>query len=181
MQRLSILKKNHADEQYLARRNVRELPKTIDELTQRLANLTDDLATSTAHADDPMTIGQRIVNLADAKDILWRAAWTTCRRRSATRRRVPLGVYRGLHFGIVLDPYWSPEVYLQGEISRQDTLSRDHHGPQAVLNALDRLAGALRFRMRPGSGRTLRSRRASFATTRRASAHRSSMMRISRT
>jgi hypothetical protein len=55
---------------------------------------------------------------------------------------VPLGTYRGLRFGIVLNPQWSPEVYLEGATTRHDTLSRDHHGPRAVLNALDRLASA---------------------------------------
>src|SRR5262249_35605296 len=52
----------------------------------------------------------------------------------------PLGTYRGLRFGMVLHPQFSPDVYLEGMISRQSTLSRDHHGPRAVLNALERLA-----------------------------------------
>jgi hypothetical protein len=56
-------------------------------------------------------------------------------------RRVPLGVYRGLRFGIVLHPAHAPEVYLEGAATRLDALSREHHGPRAVLNALDRLAG----------------------------------------
>src|SRR5213079_683296 len=34
LQRLTILKKNHSDEQFLARRNVRTLPDTIDQLRQ---------------------------------------------------------------------------------------------------------------------------------------------------
>jgi hypothetical protein len=33
-------------------------------------------------------------------------------------------------------------VYLEGATTRLDTLSRDHHGPRAVLNALERLVGA---------------------------------------
>ena len=45
LQRLSFLKKNHVDEQYLARRNVRDLPETIKRLTRRLADLEVDLAT----------------------------------------------------------------------------------------------------------------------------------------
>ena len=57
------------------------------------------------------------------------------------KTRVPLGVYRGLRFGMVLNPQWSPEVYLEGAMTRLDSLTRDHHGPRAVLNALDRLAG----------------------------------------
>ena len=55
--------------------------------------------------------------------------------------RVPLGIYRGLRFGMVLHPQFPPDVYLEGATTRQSTLSRDHQGPRAVLNALERLAG----------------------------------------
>jgi hypothetical protein len=55
-------------------------------------------------------------------------------------QRIALGVYRGLRFGMVLNPQWSPEVFLEGEITRKDTLSREHQGPRAVLNAVERLA-----------------------------------------
>src|SRR3979409_1135910 len=50
LQRLAILKKNRADEQYLARRNLRELPQTIARLSERLAALTADLTTARGHA-----------------------------------------------------------------------------------------------------------------------------------
>src|SRR5438445_5440604 len=60
LQRLAILKKNHADEQYVARRNLRELPDTIDRLSQRLKALTADLNTAKAHARDRLTIGKRL-------------------------------------------------------------------------------------------------------------------------
>jgi hypothetical protein len=55
-------------------------------------------------------------------------------------RRVPLGVYRGLRFGLVLHPHFPPDVYLEGAGTRQSMLSREHQGPRAVLNALERLA-----------------------------------------
>ena len=42
LQRLAFLKKNHLDEQYLARRSVRDLPETIARLSERLADLTAD-------------------------------------------------------------------------------------------------------------------------------------------
>ena len=58
LQRLAILKRNHADEQYLARRNLRELPATIARLEQRVAGLTQDMATAESHADDRITIGE---------------------------------------------------------------------------------------------------------------------------
>ncbi len=54
--------------------------------------------------------------------------------------RVPLGTYRGLRFGLVLHPQFPADVYLEGAITRHATLSRDHQGPRAVLNAIERLA-----------------------------------------
>src|SRR5206468_2539434 len=47
---------NQADEQFLARRNVRESPATISHLETRLAALTADQATARAHAEDPVII-----------------------------------------------------------------------------------------------------------------------------
>src|SRR6266481_1196021 len=54
LQRLMILTKNHADEQYLARRKLKELPETIASLKERVANLEADRATAEAHAGDPL-------------------------------------------------------------------------------------------------------------------------------
>src|SRR5260370_18810072 len=59
LQRLTLLKKNHLDEQYVARRSVRDLPGTIASLSQRLSKLTVDEATATAHAGDPIMIVKR--------------------------------------------------------------------------------------------------------------------------
>src|SRR5205085_7598239 len=55
LQRLNLLKKNHLDEQYVARRSVRDLPGTIASLSERLTKLTADQATATTHASDPIT------------------------------------------------------------------------------------------------------------------------------
>lgn len=57
-------------------------------------------------------------------------------------RRFPLGRYRGLDFGVVLHSGGAADVFLEGAATRHGMLSRDHHGPRAVLNALDRLAGS---------------------------------------
>src|SRR5277367_2331703 len=74
LQRLAILKKNHADEQYLARRALRDLPDTIDRLKGRLSTLSADQATTTAHARDPLTItgrsGDAMTALGDKLDAL---------------------------------------------------------------------------------------------------------------
>ncbi|HEX3998800.1 MAG TPA: hypothetical protein VHX65_09645, partial [Pirellulales bacterium] len=56
--------------------------------------------------------------------------------------RVPLGVYRGLQFGIVLHSQFPTDVYLEGAVTRQCGFSREHQGPRAVLNALERVVGA---------------------------------------
>jgi N12 class adenine-specific DNA methylase len=73
LQRLSVLKKNHADEQYLTRRSLRELPETIERLTRRVMGLTQDLATLAAHAEDPITIGERDYAEEDAAKALAKA------------------------------------------------------------------------------------------------------------
>jgi len=141
LQRLNLLKKNHLDEQYVARRSVRDLPGTIASLSGRLSNLTADQATATAHSDDRVTIGKRSYSRDDTSTALGDYLHTLP-ERVMQKQRFPLGTYRGLRFGMVLNPQWTPEVYLEGAITRQDTLSRDHHGPRAILNALERLASA---------------------------------------
>ncbi len=141
LQRLTLLKKNHLDEQYVARRSVRDLPGTIASLSERLSNITTDQATATAHAEGPITIGSRTCSREDAPGILGRELDSLPRNVRETRR-VPLGIYRGLRFGLVLHPHFGPEVYLEGAATRQSGFLREHQGPRAVLNALERLAGA---------------------------------------
>ncbi len=136
LQRLAILKKNHADEQFLARRAIRELPDTIDRLEGRLAALSADQATTLTHGRDPLTItgrsGDAMASLSDRLDTLPEKVRET--------KRFPIGRYRGLAFGVVLYPGDAADIYLEGAANRHGQLSRDHRGPRAVLNALDRLA-----------------------------------------
>jgi len=141
LQRLTLLKKNHMDEQYVARRSLRDLPGTIATLSQRLSNLTADQATATAHAADPIMIGKHRIAREDVGAVLAEQL-DALPNNVRAKTRVPIGTYRGLRFGMVLHPQWTPELYLEGAITRLDTLSREHHGPRAVLNALDRLVGA---------------------------------------
>jgi N12 class adenine-specific DNA methylase len=139
LQRLSLLKRNHLDEQYVTRRSVRDLPGTIASLSGRLSNLMADEATAIAHASDPITLGGRTRSREDAPAILAGQVDALPRNVRETTR-VPLGIHRGLRFGFVLHPQFPPDVYLEGAITRQSTLSREHQGPRAVLNALERLA-----------------------------------------
>jgi hypothetical protein len=139
LQRLNLLKKNHLDEQFLARRNVRDLPVTIKSLDERLTKLHQDQQTATVHADDPITVGGRNYARDDAMAVIGHRLDGLTRYPKETTR-LPLGTYRGLGFGLVLYHHTSPELYLEGATVRQAGLSRDHQGPRAVLNALERLA-----------------------------------------
>jgi hypothetical protein len=103
--------------------------------------LTDDIATMKIQASGDLIIGQRRVAPDDAVEAL-SERMETLPRRLIQIERVPLGVYRGLGFGMVLHSHYAPEVYLEGSVTRQDRLSRDHHGPRAVWNAVERLAGS---------------------------------------
>ena len=139
LQRLTILKKNHLDEQYVARRSVRDLPTTITRLSERLSHLTADEAAVAAHASDPVTIGGCTCTREDAPGLLARHL-DALPQNTGDTRRVHLGMYRGLHFGLVLHPHFPPEVFLEGAATRDAMLTREHHGPRAILNALERLA-----------------------------------------
>jgi hypothetical protein len=139
LQGLAVLKRNHDDEQYLARIRRKELPATIARLTKQVSDLEADQATAAAHERDSVTIGDRPRDRSDVPDILGRrldALPDTVRET----KRFPLGRYHGLDFGIVLHGNNAADVYLEGASTRHGMLSRDHRGPRAVLNALERLA-----------------------------------------
>jgi N12 class adenine-specific DNA methylase len=106
LQRLNVLKKNHADEQYLARRNVRDLPESINRLNKRLANLSEYMNTA---KDDHIIIGGQRATGETAKDLL-AAQLESLPAKVMQTRRFPIGIYRGLNFGIILHQQWSPEV-----------------------------------------------------------------------
>jgi hypothetical protein len=144
LQRLSVLKKNHADEQYLARRNLKELPATITRLSERLATLSKDMATATARQADRIIIGKRTCSREDVMEVLSNSLDALPMKVSNTQR-FPLGQYRGLRFGVILHPQYAPDAYLEGAMTRTDALSREHHGPRAVLNAVERLANGYRL------------------------------------
>jgi hypothetical protein len=139
LQRLGVLKKSHTDEQYLARRSIKTLPTTIASLRERLATLSADRDTVADHAGDPLILGGRKIAPDDAMIEL-----SDCLDRLPVHvsqtRRFPLGQYRGLRFGVTMHPLGGAEVYLEGAATRDALLKRGHHGPRAVLNALERLA-----------------------------------------
>jgi hypothetical protein len=136
--RLRVLHKHHSDEQYLARLHARQLPNTIVRLEQRLAALTQDMATAEAHKGDPLTIGNRTC-LRDEAVAHLAACLKDIPSIVLQRRQVPLGRYQGLPFALVLSPAHDPEICVEGATTRLGTLSREHHGPRAILNAVERV------------------------------------------
>ncbi len=103
------------------------------------ADLEADQATAAAHADDPIIIADRPCARDQVLDRLT-ARLNTVPDTVRETKRFPLGRYCGLDFGIVLHSGGAADVYLDGAGTRYGMLSRDHHGPRAVLNALERLA-----------------------------------------
>ncbi|ODU01095.1 MAG: hypothetical protein ABS79_02265 [Planctomycetes bacterium SCN 63-9] len=138
LQRLATLKKHHADEQFLARRNVRELPEVILRLRRRLAELSADSETARAHEHDPVTIDGTVCPREKLLAVLGGCLDSLPAEVRETRRFV-LGRMRGLAFGIVKHKFSSPEVFLEGRGIREAQLSRESQGPRACLNALERL------------------------------------------
>ena len=138
LQRLTLLKKNHLDEQYVARRSVRDLPGAINALSDRLGKIRNDDAVAKARIDDPISIGGRNYPREDIMEVLGRKL-DALPKSVREPTKVPLGHYRGLRFGLVLDGNFPPEVFLEGATTRMTGLSREHQGPRAVMNALERL------------------------------------------
>ena len=127
LQRLAILNKNHRDEQYLARQNLRDLPDSISHLTRRVEGLTADMATVAANDGIPSmeAVGKQMQRMPE---------------RVTETYRTRLGTYRGLECGMIMHPLGGTEVHLDGAVRCREMLMRDNPGPRAVLNALERLA-----------------------------------------
>jgi hypothetical protein len=141
LHRLHILQKHHADEQFLARRQLRALPADITRLEHRMAALTQDIATAETRATAPVTIGTRPYSRHDALEAL-AARLHALPAIVYETHSVPLGVSRGLRFGLVQHPQGTPDVYIEGALRRSAPLARDVHGPRAILNAVERLIGS---------------------------------------
>ena len=141
LQRLSTLRKHHADEQFLARRNVRELPEAISRLrgTARRARR----PTWRRHgptSDDPVTIDGVACPRERLLSVLGRCLDALPDGVRETRRFV-LGRMRGLTFGIIKHRFGPPEVFLEGRGMRQTPALSRVARPAGVL---ERRGAALR-------------------------------------
>ena len=119
LQRLAILQERTTPtSNILARRSVRDLPETIAGLNERIANLTADQATAAAHAGDPVVIGGRKC-LRDEVPAVLAGKLDALPMIVRETTRMPLGIYRGLKFGLMLHSQVPPDVYL-GARHRED-------------------------------------------------------------
>ena len=94
LKRLTVLKKQHGDEQYLARRRRRALPDEIARLERRLAGLEADRAASEAQADAPLVIGTRPCSREKALGVL-AARLEGLPKAAGATRQVMLGTCQG--------------------------------------------------------------------------------------
>jgi len=135
LQRLAILRKNHLDEQYVAKRSVRDLPDDIRRMEKRLDGMTADTATLKANEGIPSqeAVAERLKRMPE---------------KVSETYRTKLGTFRGLECGMILHPLGGTQVYLDGNVRRRETLLRDNPGPRAVLNGLERLAGSYEYECR---------------------------------
>src|SRR5207248_442336 len=113
IKRLAVLKKSHADEQYTARKSLKALPETIARLERRIASLSQDMVTMTAHEHDPLTIGTRPCSRKEALERLSERL-KTLPKAVSENRTFPLGVSHGLTFSLCLYAYHAPEICVEG-------------------------------------------------------------------
>lgn len=139
LKRLGLLKKNHLDEQYVARLAVRDLPEKISGMKERLAKLDTDGKTIEEQAGTRITIGNTAWSKEDVSAVLG-SKLESLPSHARESTRVPIGKFKGLQYGLIIHPLNPPDVFLEGVMTRISGLSKEHQGPRAVLNALERLS-----------------------------------------
>ena len=152
LQRLALLKKNHLDEQYVARRSVRDLPGTIASLSERLVQAHG----GPGHRHRPRRRPdhhRRPHSVRDDVPAVLGGQLDALPRNVRETTRVPLGIYRGLRFGMVLHPQFPPDVYLEGAITRQSHTLAGTPGAACRPERPGTPGRQLRLRMRPRPAR----------------------------
>ena len=147
LQRLTLLKKNHLDEQYIARRSVRELPATIASLSERTCSTSRQTRRTVAGTLPGRSHHHRRTRVLFTRGRIsprsgLEARSNPCHGTSERRPHSARHPLRPSWFGVVLDPRFGPDVFLEGVASRQCGFLSEHQGPRAILNAVERLVRA---------------------------------------
>jgi N12 class adenine-specific DNA methylase len=142
LQRLAILRKNHLDEQYVARLRVKELPQTIEHLSERITNLHADRQTVQERSDSGIQITKHWMPREDLLEALDKRL-ELLPSKVVDSLTISLGSFKGLEFGVILHPDGNPDAYLKGQATRCLRLHASKFGPRALINALSRLEETL--------------------------------------
>jgi hypothetical protein len=114
VQRLTLLKRSHADEQYRARQQVKHLPEDIERLTRKAEACDADHALAAA-AGDTITVGGRVYRdrekAIEAMNALLKERLANV---VSTTRRWEVGVYHGLRLTLEADTGHKPEMIFSG-------------------------------------------------------------------
>ncbi len=117
VQRLTLLKRSHADEQYRARQQVKRLPEDIERLTRKAEACDADHALAAA-SGDTITVGGRVYRdrekAIEAMNALLKQHLANV---VSTTRRWEVGVYRGLRLTLEADTGHKPEMIFSGSRS----------------------------------------------------------------
>ena len=139
LQRLALLKRAHADEQYRARQQVKTLPDEIDRLERRAASLDEDHARAAAAAS-VVTVGDR--PYADReKGIEAMNALLKQRLQIGGAGSWPVGAYRGFRLSLDIRPGAPPELAIAGTHTYRREFKTIAAG--ALLNYIDTLVDRL--------------------------------------
>ncbi|MCC7336560.1 MAG: DEAD/DEAH box helicase family protein [Pirellulaceae bacterium] len=144
LQRLAILRKNHHDEQFLARRKVRDLPDEIVRLEQRLDQLENDLKTLGSNNHPEFEIYGKTLSRDELLPYL-AGQLALIPEHLSDRRRIRIGSVHGLEFGLDVSAF-GREVYIKGDATIIESVSSTA-GARAILNALSRIEASYEPRM----------------------------------
>jgi hypothetical protein len=100
-------------------------------------NMEVDVSAATAGSNDQVVIGTKAYKRDSALEVIG-VKLESLTQDVGEVKQLPLGVYRGLRFGMVLHPRFPPDIYCEGMTRHRYQLARNA-GPRALLNALDRL------------------------------------------
>ena len=106
-----------------------------------MKSLAIDQNQARTNAEKPIVLGGRSYAKDDIAEALTNRL-ETLTLHVGHSTRIDMGEYKGLKFGMILHPQFPPDVFLEGASYRQSTLSREHQGHRAVLNALERLSNS---------------------------------------
>ena len=140
LKRLSILRKNYLDEQFLTRRALSTLPEKIQQDAHRLAALLADQATMALPAATPWVIQGQPTTESAAREHVG-SLCASLPEQVRDPHTLVMGHYRGLIASLRLYPFHAPEVALEGRALRLGSLAKNA-GHLAILNALEHLAAS---------------------------------------